>query len=248
MLAQVKVVLVGTTHPGNIGSAARAMKTMGLSQLVLVDPQTEIDGKAVALAAGASDILQNVQIVDTLEQAVADCRLVVATSARRRGLDWPMLEPRGAGEKLAAQAHSAPVAVVFGRERSGLSNSELQLAQYHLAIPANPEYSSLNLAQAVQIISYEVRMASLALEQAKPELDETEYPSGEDLERFYEHLQSTLNTTGFIVQAHPGQIMAKLRRLFTKARPEVPEMNILRGILSSVEKAIKRAESKSSNR
>ncbi|GLS82923.1 tRNA (cytosine(32)/uridine(32)-2'-O)-methyltransferase TrmJ [Paraferrimonas haliotis] len=238
MLDKVKVVLVGTTHPGNIGSAARAMKTMGLSQLVLVAPEAEVDKEAVALAAGASDILNQARTVSTLEEAIDDCQLVLATSARIRGLDWPMLAPREAGEKLIAEAHSAPVAIVFGRERSGLTNTELQLANFHVAIPANSEYSSLNLAQAVQILSYEVRMASLNHSVNSRPATEVDYPSNDDMERFYQHLQETLSSTGFIVQAHPGQIMAKLRRLFNRARPESAEMNILRGILSSVNKIV----------
>ncbi|TON87787.1 RNA methyltransferase, partial [Vibrio parahaemolyticus] len=165
MLDQVKVVLVGTSHSGNIGSAARAMKVMGLSQLVLVDPQCEVDEQTLALAAGAADIAQNAQVVSTLEEAIEDCGLVVGSSARSRTLEWPMLEPRECGEKFAVEGQKHPVALVFGRERTGLTNEELQKCHYHVCIPANPEYSSLNLAMAVQTLSYEVRVAHLNLEQ-----------------------------------------------------------------------------------
>ncbi|MDP2560561.1 tRNA (cytosine(32)/uridine(32)-2'-O)-methyltransferase TrmJ [Psychrobium sp. 1_MG-2023] len=232
MLPKVKVVLVGTTHPGNIGSVARAMKTMGLSDLVLVDPQTEIDEKSHALASGARDVLSEATIVDTLEEAVADCGLVVGSSARSRTLPWPMLDPRECGIKLMSEVGNYPVAVVFGRENSGLTNEELQLCQFHVCIPANPEYSSLNLAMAVQTICYEIRMA--ALTEIKPV--EEAYPDSAKLEGYYAHLEDTLNDIGFIVKAHPGQVMTKLRRLYNRARPEEVELNILRGILTATQR------------
>ncbi len=234
MLEQVRIVLVGTTHSGNIGSAARAMKTMGLSQLCLVDPQCEVDGKAVALAAGATDILENITMVDSLDQAIADCGLAVGASARHRSLDWPMLDPRDMGTKVVAEGQHYPVALVFGRESSGLSNDELQQCQFHVHIPANPDYSSLNLAMAVQTLSYEVRMAFL--EQAPQAQAQAQYPLTGELERFYDHLEETLLQTGFIVKQHPGKVMEKLRRLYNRARPDDHELNILRGILASVQK------------
>lgn len=235
MLSNIRVVLVGTSHPGNIGSTARAMKTMGLSNLYLAEPRVEPDGHSIALAAGASDILKHLVKVDSLAEAIADCSLVIATSARSRTLDWPMLEPREAGVKLAAEALKGPVAIVFGRENHGLSNEELQQCTYHVAIPANPEYSSLNLAQAVQIICYETRVAHLAQKEVAEE-ELTEYPLAADQERFFAHLETTLLSTGFIIKNHPGQVMMKLRRLFSRARIESQEMNILRGILTSIEK------------
>ncbi|WP_445400190.1 tRNA (cytosine(32)/uridine(32)-2'-O)-methyltransferase TrmJ [Zobellella sp. An-6] len=243
MLEQVRIVLVNTSHTGNIGSAARAMKTMGLGDLCLVDPVTPPDGQAVALAAGASDILANARIVPTLAEAVADCGLVIGTSARSRTWSWPMLDAREAGEKAIAEAPRHRVALVFGRERTGLSNEELQQCHYHVAIPANPEYSSLNLAMAVQTLSYEVRMAWLARE-SHP-VAEQEYPLSADLERFYAHLEQTLLDTGFIIKPHPGQVMTKLRRLFNRARPESHELNILRGILTSVQRRQKQQGSNS---
>lgn len=243
MLERVKVVLVGTTHSGNIGSAARAMKVMGLSQMVLVDPQCQVDAQAIALAAGASEIALNAQIYPTLEAAVADCGLVVGTSARSRTLEWPMLEPRECGEKLISEANQHSVAMVFGRERTGLTNDELQLCHYHVCVPANPEYSSLNLAMAVQLLSYEVRMAYLALQQSSQSSTlQEEYPRHQELERFYAHLERVIMQTEFISAQQPGQVMNKLRRMFTRARPEAQEINILRGILTSVQKSISRKE------
>ncbi|MBU9812476.1 tRNA (cytosine(32)/uridine(32)-2'-O)-methyltransferase TrmJ [Rahnella sp. C60] len=239
MLPNIRIVLVETSHTGNMGSTARAMKTMGLSSLYLVNPLVKPDSQAISLSAGASDVIGNATIVDTLDEALAGCSLVIGTSARSRTLPWPMLEPRECGELSAKAAQTAPVALVFGRERVGLTNEELQKCNYHVCIPANPEYSSLNLAMAVQIIAYEVRVAYLALlEAAKPQIEyeETPYPLVDDLERFYQHLEKTLLETGFIRQAHPGQVMSKLRRLFTRARPESQELNILRGILTSIEK------------
>ena len=213
MLDQVKIVLVGTSHSGNIGSAARAMKVMGLSQLVLVDPQCEVDDQTLALAAGAGDIAQNATVVSTLEEAIEDCGLVVGSSARSRTLEWPMLEPRECGEKFAVEGQKHPVALVFGRERTGLTNDELQKCHYHVCIPANPEYSSLNLAMAVQTLSYEVRVAHLNLEQSQYALSEPEeYPRHKELEMFFEHLEKVMIDTQFIDKEQPGQVMNKLRR------------------------------------
>ncbi|GGO67044.1 tRNA (cytosine(32)/uridine(32)-2'-O)-methyltransferase TrmJ [Bowmanella pacifica] len=233
-MQNIRIVLVNTSHTGNIGSTARAMKTMGLKELYLVDPVKAPDGQASALAAGATDILANCKIVPTLEDAIAGCGLVVGTSARSRTLPWPMLDPRECGEKLVVEADNYPVALVFGRENNGLANEELQQCHFHVCIPANPEYSSLNLAAAVQTLCYEIRMAHLNRE-ALPVVD-NEYPLVEDLERFYTHLEQTLTDTNFIVANHPGQVMTKLRRLFNRARPEAQELNILRGILASIDK------------
>lgn len=247
MLENIRIVLVNTSHTGNIGSTARAMKTMGLSSLYLVGPVSEPDGKASALAAGASDVLANAKIVDSLDEAVADCGLVVGTTMRTRGNAWSTLEPRECGIKLVDEVKNYPVALVFGRENNGLSNDELHLCHFNVAIPANPEYSSLNLAAAVQTFCYEIRMAFL--QQAgyspsgtEPEKSQQQYPLLDDLERFYTHLEQTLNKTGFIVPNHPGMVMHKLRRLFNRARPESLELNILRGILSSIDKSIANKE------
>ena len=239
MLNNVKVVLVGTSHSGNIGSAARAMKVMGLSNLVLVGPQCSVDEQTIALAAGAADIAENAQVVSTLAEAVEDCALVVGSSARSRTLEWPMLEPRECGVKFVEEGQNAPVALVFGRERTGLTNDELQTCHYHVCIPANPEYSSLNLAMAVQTLSYEVRMAYLEREQSQYQSqDQAEYPRHKELELFFSHLEKVAKDTQFISEDQPGKVMNKLRRLFNRARPEAQELNILRGILTSIEKRI----------
>lgn len=239
MLQNIRIVLVETSHTGNMGSVARAMKTMGLTNLYLVNPLVKPDSQAISLAAGASDVIGDAKIVDSLDEAIAGCSLVVGTSARSRSLPWPMLDARECGVKSVEESQQAPVALVFGRERVGLTNDELQKCHYHVAIQANPEYSSLNLAMAVQIIAYEVRMAWLqAQEQASPppQYEESPYPLVDDLERFYQHMEQMMLNSGFIREANPGQVMSKLRRLYTRARPERDELNILRGILSSFEK------------
>lgn len=239
MLENVKVVLVGTSHPGNIGSASRAMKVMGLSKLVLVAPQCSVDAQALALAAGAADIAENALIVETLDQAIEDCQLVVGSSARSRTLEWPMLEPRECGIKFVEQGQNQPVALLFGRERTGLTNEELQKCHYHVCIPANPEYSSLNLAMAVQTLCYEIRMAHLDnVNKQYPDSQQDVYPRHKELEMFYQHLEKVITDTQFISEDKPNLVMNKLRRLFSRARPEAQELNILRGILSSVEKQI----------
>lgn len=244
LLDSVRVVLVNTSDCRNIGSAARAMKTMGLSHLVLVNPIELPNGQAQALSAGASDVLANATVVNTLEEAIADCGLVVGTSARSRTLPWPMLEPRTCGEKLISEANNFPVALVFGRESSGLTNDELQLCHFHVQIPANPEYSSLNLAMAVQTLSYEIRMSFLAQEQSvyvNTSENDVEYPIADETERMYEHFEKALKATGFIVPSHPGLVMTKLRRLFNRARPDVKEVKMMRGILASVDKTAMKA-------
>lgn len=239
MLENIRIVLVETSHTGNMGSVARAMKTMGLTNLWLVNPLVKPDSQAIALAAGASDVIGDARIVDTLDEALTGCSLVVGTSARSRTLPWPMLDPRECGLKSISEASHAPVAIVFGRERVGLTNDELQKCHYHVAIAANPEYSSLNLAMAVQVIAYEVRMAWLAAQDAgvnsQSEPQEALYPLVDDLERFYGHLETVLQDAQFIKPNHPGQVMSKLRRLFNRARPESQELNILRGMLSALD-------------
>lgn len=243
MLENIRIVLVNTSHTGNIGSVARAMKTMGLSQLTLVDPVQPPDSHASALAAGATDILHQAVTVGTLSEAIEGCGLVIGTSARNRTLDWPLLGPREAAGQLLRESENYQVALVFGRESSGLTNEELQQCTHHVHIPSNPDYSSLNLAMAVQTLAYEVRMQWLEAQESAPagqgEAEALSYPLTEDLERFYVHLEQTLTDTGFIIKQHPGQVMAKLRRLFTRARPETNELNILRGILASVDKQTK---------
>lgn len=237
MLENVRIILVNTSHTGNIGSAARAMKTMGLSQLVLVDPVKPPDEQSIALAAGATDILTNLKIVPTLADAIADCALVVGASARSRTLVWPMLDPRQMGERLATDANKGTVALVFGRERTGLTNEELQQCHYHVNIPANPEYSSLNVAMAVQTLSYEIRMAWLAQQETNAQVDDdSDYPPQASMELFFQHLEKTLYQTQFLHSDRSGHVMMRLRRMFTRMRPDSNELNILRGILTSIQK------------
>jgi tRNA (cytidine32/uridine32-2'-O)-methyltransferase len=234
MSIPVRIVLVGTTHPGNIGATARAMHTMGLERLTLVAPTEFPSVQATARAAGAEDILEQARVCSGLDAALADCRFVIGASARLRALPWPAVSPREAAPRLLAEAAQGEVAVVFGRESSGLSNDELARCHALLHIPSNPEYSSLNLAMAVQIVAYELRLATLeevgtAVERVDP------LASLEDLERFYEHLERTLVAAGFLNPDNPRHLMLRLRRLFNRALPEDKEVRILRGILTALE-------------
>jgi len=240
-LDNIKIVLVETSHTGNMGSAARAMKTMGLTNLCLVNPIIKPDSQSISLAAGASDIIKNAHICSSLTQAIADCNLVIGTSARSRSLQWPNLTPKVCADKIVQQALNSKVALVFGRERVGLTNDELQKCDYHVSIPANPDYSSLNLAMSVQVLCYEIRMSMLNTQDLTSnsiEVAEVDFPTNADIERFYQHLQQTLLNTGFINANHPGQVMGRLRRLFTRAHVEQQELNILRGILTSIDKKL----------
>lgn len=236
----IRIVLVNTSHPGNIGAAARAMKTMGLTELYLVQPQVFPDRRADEMASGATDILSGAVIVDTLDQAIADCTLIAGTSARSRTIPWPLYSPRAFAEKIHhPDAANHKPAVLFGREQSGLTNEELQRCHYHIHIAANPDYSSLNLAAAVQIISYELRMAALA-KTADMDNATWDYPpaTAEAMERFYTHLELVMIQTGFLNPKVPRQLMTRLRRLFYRIQPDVMEVNILRGLLASVDALI----------
>ena len=234
MLQNIRIVLVETSHSGNIGSAARAMKTMGLSNLYLVSPKS-VDEQSIALAAGADDVMRNAHIVDTFEQAIEDCSLVIGTSARLRHLQSTLIDPRKCAEK--ASAHQGQVAIVFGRERVGLTNEELLKCHYHLNIPANPEYSSLNLAMAVQLVSYEMRMAFLAKDKTENALSMIEdiYPTAQEMEYFFAHTEQVYLSLGFI--QNQG-VMQKLRRLYNRSSREKNELNIVRGMLSAMEKRL----------
>ena len=242
MLQNIRVVLVGTTHPGNIGGAARAMKNMGLTRLVLVEPRVFPSPEADARASGADDILASTQVVTSLEEALVGCSLVLGTSARDRSLPWPMLDPRESGEKVVEQAaQGLEVALVFGREHAGLTNDELQRCHYHVHIPSNPDFSSLNLAAAVQVLSYEVRTAWLAgqapSESSEASVRESELATMDEMEGFYAHLEQTLVAIGFLDPEKPRHLMARLRRLYGRSEVERPELSILRGILTETQKA-----------
>lgn len=235
MLDRIRIVLVNTSHPGNIGSAARAMKTMGLSDLCLVSPVEPFPhAKAYEMASGAGDILDEAKVVATLDEAIADCTLVVGTSARLRTIPWPLLTPRDMAEKVRQEPENSQTAILFGREQSGLSNEELQRCHLHINIPANPAYSSLNLAAAVQVVAYELRMASLNNAALTEEWD-YRLATADEMEKFFLHLQEVLIQIEFLKLSAPRKLMTRLRRLFFRARPDVMEMNILRGMLSAVQ-------------
>lgn len=240
MLSNVRVVLVHTSHPGNIGAAARAMKNMGLQRLSLVQPMQFPSAEATARASGADDLLAQARCFATLDEAVADCTLVIGASARLRSLPWPELDPRACAQRVIAASVDAPVALVFGREQSGLSNEELARCHALVHIPSNPDYSSLNLAQAVQVIAYEVYMAHFAGEWKG---SSPEFPpcTADEMERFYVQLEQTAIELGFLDPARPGQLLRRLRRLFQRARPDTNEMNILRGILSAAQEKARAA-------
>lgn len=240
-LANIRIVLVNTTHPGNIGGAARAMKNMGLSRLYLVDPKEFPSDKATWRSAGATDVLDNAVIVDTLDDAIAGCGLVVGTSARERRIPWPLLDPRECGESVYSEAASHEVAIVFGREDRGLTNEELHKCNYHVHIPANPDYSSLNLATAVQVVTYEVRMAYLKAAEGKTLVQhEWDMPpaDAQSLDAYYHHLEQTLVELGFLDPSNPKQTMTRLRRLYNRVRLDQMELNIIRGVLTSVQNHI----------
>jgi tRNA (cytidine32/uridine32-2'-O)-methyltransferase len=231
MLQRVRIVLVETSHPGNIGATARAMKTMGLTDLVLVQPKRFPDPQALWRAAGGDDVLLGARVVDSLATAIADCHWVVATSARQRRIPWPILSPREFAA-AAAQRSGQQVAVVFGREDKGLSNEELQLCQTHVEIPANPEYPILNVAMAVQVIAYELFQAGG--KRSEPlEWDRPLAPHA-FVEGFMGHLDAVLKTSKFVDAGNPGQTMTRFRRLFSRLEMDITEIAMLRGLLKQV--------------
>lgn len=249
----LRIVLVGTQHPGNIGSAARAMKTMGFSRLVLVAPMQYPHPDAYALAAGANDVLEAAVRVDTLAEAVADCRLVLGCTARSRRIALEELHPRQAAERgrIAVEA-GAEVALVFGRERTGLENDELQLCHAAVHIPANPDYSSLNLAAAVQVLAYELRVAWLTAAaplsispagEARAQALRSELPAThEQLEGFFSQLADTLNAIDFHKGRTPAAALRKFRRLFLRADLDARDVRLLRGLLADAKRMADIAE------
>ncbi|MHB8911344.1 MAG: RNA methyltransferase [Lysobacter sp.] len=239
---RLRIVLVGTQHPGNIGSAARAMKTMGLSRLALVAPERAPNLESWALAAGADDVLNNASTFATLAEAIADCRFVLGCTARTRRIALEELMPRDAAARVLGEiAGGAEVALVFGRERTGLTNDELQLCHAAVHIPANPDYSSLNLAAAVQVLSYELRLAILASQPAAgavPAAAGRDDPpaSHAELEGFFSQLAETLDAIDFHKGRAPQSAMRKLRRVFLRADLDAREVRLLRGILADAER------------
>lgn len=225
----VRVVLSHTTHPGNIGAAARAMKAMGLHHLYLINPRHFPDPQAHAMAAGADDVLNDAVVCRTLDEALAGVVLTVGMTARLRDISNQVLAPRDAMPQVVRQASSLPVALLFGTEMSGLSNEEASRAQLLVNIPANPEFSSLNLAAAVQVIAYEL---SVAAQNFEPVVQLARPAEHRQVEGFFSHLEKTLHEIGFFTTQNPARMMQRLRRLYARARLESDEVNILRGILS----------------
>jgi tRNA (cytidine32/uridine32-2'-O)-methyltransferase len=241
MEIDIRVVLVGTQHPGNIGSAARAMKTMGLERLALVLPEQFPDPQAYALAAGAADLIDQATVYGSLAEAVAECRTVIATTARQRTVPMPGLSPREGALKAREACALGPVALVFGRERTGLENEELQLCHAAIHIPANPAYSSLNLAAAVQIVAYECRLAMLGEPPLAAPSADTEPPATHaEMEGWFGHLFGVLDEIDFHKGKDPAIVVQRLRRLFLRAQPDSRELRILRGILSDVQRLLRR--------
>jgi len=230
MLSNIRIVLVNTTHPGNIWATARSMKNMGLNQLYLVQPKFFPHQDATARAAGADDVLEKAKVVATLAEAIAGCKQVFGTSARKRSLPVAILNPRQAAQKAMRQEN---VAFVFGQERAGLSNDELLCCNYHVYIPTVDDFSSLNLAASVQVIAYELYINDFSKE-AKLPYDE--FATADEMALFYQHLQRTLIDINFLNHDNPQHVMRRLRRLFNRNQIEKTELNILRGILSSIGK------------
>jgi tRNA (cytidine32/uridine32-2'-O)-methyltransferase len=244
-LHNIRIVLMNTTHPGNIGATARAMKNMGLSQLYLVAPKEFPDATAYYRASNAQDVLNDAVVTETLDEALQGCGLVIGTSARGRRIPWPLLNPRDCAKQAYPELVEHPVAIVFGREDRGLTNEELQRCNLHVHIPTNEEYSSLNLAMAVQVVCYEMRMAYLEADKQLADKYLSQNPThewdapkakAEDIERFFLHLEETIAEIGFLRAEAPRQLMTRLRRLFTRVRMDDLEVKLMRGILTAVQK------------
>jgi tRNA (cytidine32/uridine32-2'-O)-methyltransferase len=253
---QIKIVLVEPSHPGNIGAAARAAKTMCIENLVLVNPEDFPSGEARARSTGALDVLERAVVCSSLKEAIADCTFVVGASARERGLQCPEITPDKVGAKVWQELKQGNVAIVFGRESSGLTNEELDQCHYLTTIPANWEFSSLNLASAVQVICYEIYSAFLKISSADKSASESasgptikvenndlqvkgktgSLATVEQLENLFEHMQQVLEEIEFFDPKQPRLLMRRLRHLYSRARPTLVETNILRGILSAVQK------------
>ena len=251
LFERIRIVLVSTSHPGNIGAAARALKTMGLARLVLVEPRFAdalSHPDALAFAVGAADVLERAQVCETLTEALADCHWAVAMSARGRDISLPEIDPRGAAAKAidlvaSSGGESRQIAFVFGSERYGLDNEDVMKCQAVCAVPTDPGFSSLNLAQAVQIVAYECRLAALASTAGAGPMPENSGGKSaaqaapatiEEHEQFYEHLQRALIALDFLNAEHPKKLMHRLRRLFARAGLEHEEVNILRGICTAI--------------
>jgi TrmH family RNA methyltransferase len=233
----IRIVLVGTTHPGNIGAVARAMKNMGISDLALVKPRHFPHDDATARASGATDILESATVAATLSEALTDCVYVAGASARSRTINWPSMGPRDCAERLMLESKAGKVAAVFGPENSGLNNDDLDLCHTLLTIPTVPGFSSLNLAMAVQVLTYELRVASIV--DSGPGFESEAPPAnGEEMENFYTHLEQVMTDVSFLKPDNPRYLMRRMRRLFIRARPDKSEVNILRGLLSAIDRSL----------
>ena len=234
-LDRIRVVLSRTSHPGNIGAAARAMKTMGLRDLWLVAPEAFPDEVATARASGAADLLESARVVGTLQEALADTVFSAALTARRRELSLPRMQARDAARELVARSEDGIVALVFGNETSGMTNEEVGLCSLPVTIPTDPEFSSLNLGAAVQVLSYELRMAALGEAAAAPADVQAEPATHADFEGFMSHLERVVTASGFHDPANPRRLLPRMRRLFNRVRLEKEEVAILRGMLTTFE-------------
>jgi len=240
MLANIRTVLLNTSHPGNIGASARAMKTMGLDALWLVSPRQFPHAEATARASGADDVLQRATVCRELDEALEDCRLVVGASARSRSIPCPVLDPRAFACLAYEESTSGKVAILFGCEQSGLSNAELDRCHYLVQIPVSSVYGSLNLAAAVQVLSYELLVAHRPVDGKRPVEVTGQVPvTAGEMRNFFEHLERTLVELDFLDPANPRQLMRRLRRLYNRARPDNNEINILHGILTAAQQARK---------
>ena len=236
MLSNIRIVLVETSHPGNIGAVARAMKNMCIgNNLWLVRPKIFPHADATARASGAHDYLADARVCESLDEALVGCHLVVGASARLRTVEWPQLNPRECAEKLLPESQSGEVAIIFGRESSGLRNVELDRCHYLVHIPANPEYASLNLSQAVQVVTYELNMARHAEQTLEADANDQELASMDEMEGLFRHLEQALDDIGFSDARQSQKLHRRLRRLFFRARLEKDEVHILRGILSAAQ-------------
>ena len=238
-LNTVKVVLVGTTHPGNIGAAARAIKNMGIYNLALVKPKEFPSDIAIYRSKAAKDILENAEIYESLEDAIAGCKLVVGTSARARSVPWPVFNPRDAAEEMSKISKQGNVAIVFGREDRGLTNDELGLCNFHVHIPSDPNYSSLNLSQAVQILAYEIRLAYSRDEVISEVKWDVDLANNEQTERLIDHMEELMQDVEFYDVENPRKLLLRVRRFFKRSKIDVMEANIFRGLFSAIQKRLK---------
>ncbi len=232
-LSHIRIVLINTSHPGNIGASARAMKVMGLKHLHLVNPKVFPHSEATAMASGADDLLQNAVIHDSLDSALDGCSLVLGTSARLRSLPMPQMDLRRAAQSALSEHEGQNIAILFGQERAGLTNDEIQRCHQLVHVDTNPDYGSLNLSQAVQVMAYELRMAIIGDGGARIAPSDWKPVDVGQMEMFFVHLEQTLLDIKFMNPEQPKKLMARMRRLFNRARPDQNEINILRGILAA---------------